>query len=316
LALELILSTLAAGAVAAAIDHRATRREHVSEAAYPPTGQLIDIDGRAVHAHVEGSGPDLVLIHGASGSTRDFTFSLVKALAPRYRVVAFDRPGLGWSDDIGPDGTSPMAQASILRAAADRLGVRRPIVLGYSYGGAVALAWALGDRASVAALVILAGATMPWTGGLGTWYALTSTALGRAAVIPLVTAFVPTVKSEAIINGIFAPDPVPEGYAGYLGAGLTLRRAVLSANARQVNALKAHVTAMARQYGELDLPVEILHGDNDPTVPHLIHALPLARILPDAAVTLLPGVGHMPHHADPGAVIAAIDRAGARAGLR
>lgn len=78
----------------------------MAETSYPPTGQLLTVEGHTVHAHVEGHGPDLILIHGASGSTRDFTFSFVERMKGRYRVIAFDRPGLGWSDDIGPDGVS------------------------------------------------------------------------------------------------------------------------------------------------------------------------------------------------------------------
>ena len=45
-----------------------------------------------------GEGPDVVLIHGAFGSLRDFTFDLSDRLSERYRVIAFDRPGLGYTD--------------------------------------------------------------------------------------------------------------------------------------------------------------------------------------------------------------------------
>jgi len=47
-----------------------------------------------------------------------------------------------------------------------------------------------------------------------------------------------------------------------------------------------------------------------------VHAIPLSAVLPDAVLTLLPGIGHMPHHADPASTVAAIDRAAARARLR
>ena len=63
--------------------------------AYPPEGQFISVDGVQVHAVVRGEGPDLVLIHGSSGSARDFTFSLLYRLAKDYRVNVMDRPGLG-----------------------------------------------------------------------------------------------------------------------------------------------------------------------------------------------------------------------------
>mgnify|MGYP000470400354 CR=1 FL=1 len=310
-----IAAALIAGS-AAFVDRRISVRSAAAEAAYPPTGQILQVRGRALHADVAGTGPDVVLIHGASGNTRDFTFDLAQRLAARYRVIVFDRPGLGWSDSAGEAGISPQGQADILREAAHQLGVQRPVIVGHSYGGAVAMAWALQDPDATAALVLLGGATMPWPGGLGGWYGLTSSRLGRATVVPLVSAFAPLSRTEEAIASIFAPDPVPPGYAGYVGAGLTLRPGSLGTNARQVNGLRPHIVEMSQAYAQLSLPVEILHGTADTIVPADVHAIPLSALLPDAALTLLPGIGHMPHHADPAAVVAAIDRAAARARLR
>jgi pimeloyl-ACP methyl ester carboxylesterase len=316
LALSLILAATALGGLALLTDRRATVKEAAAEAAFPPTGQLIDVQGIKVHAHVQGTGPDLVLIHGASGNTRDFTFSLVDRLAQDYRVIAFDRPGLGWTETLGAAGISPFLQARLLQQAAARLGVTRPIVLGHSYGGAVAMAWGLTDTPDTAALVIVSGATMPWPGGLGPFYAVTGSRIGAAAVIPAITAFASPSQAESVIAGIFAPDPAPDGYAAYVGAALTMRRASLRANAAQVSGLKPYVTRMAGEYPKLNLPVELLHGSADTIVPARIHAIPLSRLLPDVQVTLLPDVAHMPHHTHAEDVIAAIHRAATRAGLR
>lgn len=310
---ELILAGALAGAAALLIHRRALRRERQAERAFPPTGQLIGPAGQRIHAHVEGAGRDVVLIHGASGNTRDFTHGLVERLAADYRVTAFDRPGLGWSDALERDGGSPAAQARALRRAAAELGIERPILVGHSYGGAVAMAWALDDPGNVAAVVLLGGATMPWPGGLGIWYALTSSRLGRALIVPLVTAFAPRRKIDEAMRVVFEPDPVPADYGRNFAAGLTLRRKVLSENARQVNELRPHVVDMSARYGSLNLPVEIVHGTADTIVPAEIHALPLARLLPDAVLTLIEGVGHMPHHAAPDDVVAAIHRAAERA---
>lgn len=297
-------------------DRRATARETAAEAAFPPTGQIIEVEGRRIHAHVQGSGPDLVLIHGASGNTRDFTFALADRLAQDYRVIAFDRPGLGWSDSLGAEGISPMMQAALLQKAADQLGLRRPIVMGHSYGGAVAMAWGLTDTPDVAALVVVSGATMPWPGGLGAYYAITGSRIGAATVIPAITAFARPAQTEGVVAAIFAPDSPPPGYADYVGIGLTMRRATLRDNARQVTNLRPHVVRMAEAYPRLTVPVEILHGTADTVVPADIHALPLSELLPDGNLVLIDGAGHMPHHTHPDAVIAAIHRAAARAGLR
>ncbi|MCA3442436.1 MAG: alpha/beta hydrolase [Rhodobacter sp.] len=316
MAASLVIAAALIGGGAALVNHRVSARTAAAEAAFPPTGRMLRVNGRAVHADVSGTGPDVVLIHGASGNTRDFTFDLARRLAARYRVIVFDRPGLGWSDDAGQDGISPQGQARILRDAARQLGAERPVILGHSYGGAVAMAWALQDADGTAALVLLGGATMPWPGGLGGWYSLTSGRLGRAVAVPLVSAFAPLSQTLGTIAGIFAPDPVPAGYAEYVGAGLTLRPASLGTNARQVNGLRPFIVEMSQAYAQLPVPVEIVHGSADTIVPASIHAIPLSTLLPDAVLTLLPGIGHMPHHADPVAVVAAIDRAAARARLR
>lgn len=316
LALSLILAATVLGGCAVLTDRRATAREAAAEAAYPPTGQIIEVEGKRIHAHVQGSGPDLVLIHGASGNTRDFTFALADRLAQDYRVIAFDRPGLGWSDSLGAEGISPMMQAALLQKAADKLGVRRPIVLGHSYGGAVAMAWGLTDTPDVAALVVLSGATMPWPGGLGAYYAVTGNRVGAATVIPAITAFATERQAEGAVDAIFLPDAPPAGYAEYVGVGLTMRRATLRDNAFQVTNLRPHVVRMSESYARLTLPVEILHGTADTVVPADIHALPLSRLLPEGNLVLIEGAGHMPHHTHPDDVIAAVNRAARRAGLR
>jgi pimeloyl-ACP methyl ester carboxylesterase len=298
-----------------AVDRRAAAREAMADAAFPPDGRLIQVDGHTVHAYVTGAGPDLVLIHGASGNLRDFTFSLTAKLAPDYRVIAFDRPGLGWTDAI-PDGDSPMAQATLLRNAATQLGVTNPIVLGHSYGGAVAMAWALQAPDDTAALVLVSAATMPWDGGIWWLHNVMGNPLGGHTVVPLVTAFAGNKTAEDATRSIFAPDPMPDGYLAHIGAELTMRRATLRANSGQVAGLKPFIIDMSADYASLTLPVELIHGDADTIVPLSVHAARLVNILPNAVLTVLPGVGHMPHHSNEPDVIAAINRAATRAGLR
>jgi len=318
------LAGLATLAGIAFVAHRATARETAIAAAFPPLGQIITVNGRAVHVLVQGSGPDLVLIHGASGNLRDFSFALIDQLADHYRVMAFDRPGLGYSahsDDRYASAFSTRAetlseQADLLQAAAAQLGATRPIVLGQSYGGAVALAWAVHHPDAIAALVAVSAPSNPWEGGLGRLYAIIGSALGGAFVLPLITAFAPDSVVEQAIAGVFAPNPVPPGYVDYIGAQLVIRGDSGRTNARQINALLAEIIAMVPDYGNLTLPVEIVHGDLDTVVPLAIHSARLVHEIPGAVLTVLPGVGHMPHHTDPQAVIDAVDRAARRAGLR
>lgn len=319
----LIFLLLALALLIGVTQWRARAQEAAAEASHPPEGQIINVGGLAVHAKIIGSGPDLVLIHGASGNLRDFTMGFAQRLSARYRVILLDRPGMGYTARLpgkrgawNPLGESPQEQAALLQRAADQLGVENPIVMGHSFGGAVALAWGLARPDQTAALVLVSAVSKPWPGGLGWLYNVTASRLGGAFFIPAVTAFVPERVVESSIEAIFAPQTAPEGYADHIGAGLTLRRSASRANAQQVHQLRPHVVEMSAQYGRLTLPVEIIHGDADTIVPMHIHAEELIKDLPKGALTRLPGMGHMPHHADPAAVVDAIDRAAARAGLR
>jgi len=306
--------------ITAIVSFRAARHEARAEATYPPEGVLLDMGGIRVHAVVmgptDGSVPDLVLIHGASGNVRDMTFSLAPRLADRYRVFVFDRPGLGYTDRLNTTGASIFDQADLLVRAATELGARSPIVVGQSYGGAVALAWAVHHPTNISALVGLATPSMPWNTPLDPLYRVTSSRLGSALVVPLITAFVPDSRVDRALDAIFAPQDVPEGYGAYVGAGLTLRRASLRANADQRASILAEVTAMEPLYDRLTLPIELLHGTADTTVGHDIHSLPFSQRIDSAHLTTLDGIGHMPHHVAQDAVIAAIDRAADRADLR
>ncbi|MEM6579067.1 MAG: alpha/beta hydrolase [Pseudomonadota bacterium] len=300
---------------------RARQNEAAAEAAFPPEGQFVDVDGTRVHAVVRGpaEAPPLVLIHGASGNTRDWTLDIVPRLAERYRVIVFDRPGLGYTARTGGSGSSGgetiEEQAALLKRAAVALGAERPIVLGHSYGGAVALAWAVHHPENLSALVTVSAASHRWETGLSTYYKILSHPVAGPVVIPFLTAFVPATKVEREVAAVFEPDAVPDGYLGYFGAELTLRRASLRANALQRAGLLDEITRLTPRYREINVPVEILHGTADTLVWSSIHAEPLARAIPDAALTLLPGIGHMPHHAVPDQIAEAIDRAATRAGL-
>ncbi|KDB02852.1 hypothetical protein U879_14990 [Defluviimonas sp. 20V17] len=315
--LLLALGPAALGGLAGLTMRRARARESVAEEAFPPRGMLMRVKGdfgkTTVHAEIRGDGPDLILIHGASGSAREFTFGLMDRLKGRYRVIAFDRPGLGWSDDMGKTTRSPLGQVKVLQAAAARLRVHRPVILGQSYGGAVAMAWALAAPDEVAALVIVSGATHPWSGGLGGWYRLMKALPLRPLLPALVSAWATEDLTQRALSAIFAPDEMPEGYAEHIAASLSLRRATLAANAGQVNALRSNLRDMAPRYPRLPMPLEIVHGTADAIVPIGVHAEHLVRQVQGANLTRIEGAGHMPHHTHPDIVIAAIHRAFARA---
>lgn len=307
----------------------ATYRADQAEEEHPPSGTFIEVTGGQVHYVQDGTGPHVVLLHGAGGNLRDFTFDLMGRLTDHYTVTAFDRPGLGYTDEVaavetGPaatEGSGPLEQAAMLREAAAKLGITDPVVVGHSFGGIVAYGWAVAgldedSPVNASAVVSLAGVTMPWPGDLGAYYTINGSAFGGVVAIPLISALATDGLIDQAVKATFAPQAAPDGYIDHIGPRLTLRPENFRANVRQVNTLRPKVVAMSRRYPELSLPVEIVHGTADSTVPIEIHAEEVIKIVPTANLDRREGVGHMPHHAEPEVTVNAIDRAAARAGLR
>ncbi|MGF1554092.1 MAG: alpha/beta fold hydrolase [Paracoccaceae bacterium] len=284
---------------------RLTRR---FEARCPPLGGFVPVEGGRVHFLAdgprEGDTPPIVLIHGASGNLRDFALALMPLLARKRHVIAVDRPGFGHSSHaVGA--VRLTGQVRVLRTALRRLGHRRAVLVGHSYGAAVAMAWALEHADDVAALGLVSGATMDWGGGLGALYRLGGTR-GLGFLVSQLAPFTREAVIERTLASIFTPDPVPARYRAEGGVELALRPATFRLNARQVNALHAQVVAREADYPRISCPVAIVHGERDGVVPAEVHAKPLAARVPHARLTLLPEAGHMPHHAQAEAVADAI----------
>jgi pimeloyl-ACP methyl ester carboxylesterase len=247
-----------------------------------------------------------VLIHGTSVNLRDMKLALGDALSTRHRVVIVDRPGRGYSSRPA-DGWRLKRQAEILHAALGELGVERPVVVGQSLGGAVALAYALEYQDEMTGLVLLAPVSHEWPGGIA-WYNRVSQwpiagALFRRLVLPI---YAPLAANSGVAN-TFAPDAPPEGYAEATGLALLFRPADFKSNAADIARLKPQVAAMSRRYREIRIPTAILAGASDRTVSPHIHARALARDIPGATLQILPETGHALHHAQTARVAAAIE---------
>lgn len=126
--------TLAGLAVCGVCYQQATQR--LDRGALAPPGRFVVVDGAAMHLHCVGAGaPTVVLEAGAFGFSQVWAW-VSPALAEHHRVCAYDRAGLGWSDDAaGHDGVAAVDRLRALLVAAGEPG---PYALvGHSLGGAL-----------------------------------------------------------------------------------------------------------------------------------------------------------------------------------
>ena len=285
----------------------------VIETANPAAGRFIPVAGGSLHV-VEKSPPGhasdqpvIVLIHGAGANLRDQENALGERLSRTYRVVLVDRPGHGWSTPgSGPDAASPSGQAALLRGALQRLGVGPFVLVGHSWGGTMATAYALDYPQDLAGLILLAPVAYPWVGGTSWYYELGATPILGPAFAHLFALPTGLLLTASAVQLVFSPDEPPPDYVSRVSARLALRPSEFLANSREVAGLKAFVAGQAERYRHLAVPTIIIAGSADAVVPANVHARPLAAALPHARLLLLQGVGHMPHYAAPDRVLEAV----------
>jgi len=237
--------------------------------------------------------------------------ALGERLAARHRVILIDRPGLGFSARKKNEDSSPAAQAVVLRQVLDGLGVERPIIVGHSFGGTLALAFALDFPDRVAGLVLLAPATHPGVWPLSRLNAFLSSPIGWLFAYTLALPF----GAMLIWPGsrtAFLPQVIPRHYVKRSAAMLVLRPATLLNNWADVGSLEQALARQAERYGTLLVPTIVLNGDRDPLVPPQQHAMKLVAAAPGVKLTVLPGLGHMLHHAAPDRVAEAVEELASR----
>jgi pimeloyl-ACP methyl ester carboxylesterase len=230
-----------------------------------------------------GAGPALLAIMGMSGTALHWGEPFLAALAADFDVIAYDHRGVGASTALaGPITIGELAaDASALLAA---LELDSAHVLGISMGGMVAQELALAHPEQIRTLTLgctYGGgetATRPDPAPLGALYeAIASGDRARA------------LRASWEINVSAAEAADSDAYAAFLA--IAARRSVATGVIMaQAQAVLAHDTAA--RLGALRIPTLVVHGSEDRVLP-VENGRTLARLIPDAKLEILEGVGHM-----------------------
>jgi pimeloyl-ACP methyl ester carboxylesterase len=208
-----------------------------------------------------------VVLHGIGGSSNSVHQYLSPELAKRgYRVYAVDRPGHAYSDRTHPRQADPREQAKWLHDLNAALGLERPIIIGISWGGSVALAYGLLFPEDLRALALVSPYILPHQRfvdlafTVGHWGTI-SDLLYQTVAIHARDPIKPIMVRKA-----FHPDPIPAGYIGPVPTLLESPKG-LKIQAADMRRINPALRAMYPHYHELEPPVFMVLADRDKLVP-------------------------------------------------
>ena len=231
-------------------------------------------------------GVPLVCLHHLTAVLDDWDPAVLDGLAAGRQVIAFDNRGVGGSGGTTPDSVEAMAADAI--AFLEALGLGRVDLLGFSLGGMVAQVIAQ-RRPDLVRRLILAG-TAP-AGGKG--------GAGAGAILQGAVQQAAAEGKHPKHYLFFSPTPTSQAAADAF-LGRLDERTPQDRDAPVSNeSIGAQLTALAKWeqgtspagLGAVTQPTLVVNGDEDAMLP-TINSFELARLLPDAELSIYPDAGH------------------------
>jgi len=283
------------------------RGRALAELDYGRVVERLRVDGHEIAFVDEGQGePAIVLVHGLGSDLRAWARNL-DALAAEHRVVALDLPGFGRSSKPHA-APSLRGWAACVDAVCRELGVVRPVLVGHSMGGQLALHHALEYPGRARALVLVAPA------GFETFSAAESSWL-RAGVDPFATRTAGTWQVVARWLQAFHRMP-PEAWPLVRDRIAVIGGPDFDDYCRTVSggvAAMLDEPVLDRLAG-VRVPTLVVFGREDRLVPNRwlhrentsVFARTAADALPNAELVIVPNAGHMVQFERPAAWNAAV----------
>ncbi|MEV7088068.1 alpha/beta hydrolase [Streptomyces sp. NPDC093085] len=249
--------------------------------------------------------PPVVLLHGTPFSSYVWR-TVARALARDHRVLVWDMPGYGASEQSAGQDVSLDAQARVFTELLDHWGLnggpgRTPAVVAHDFGGCVALRARLLHGAAYERLALVDPVALaPWgspayrlLGAHSEVFGQLPPALHRA----LVREYVSSASHQGLAPAVL--ERLVDAWCGAAGQPAFYRQ-IQQNDQRYTDEIQG-------RYGELGLPVLICWGAEDTWIP-AAKGKELAGLIPGAELRLLAGAGHLVQEDAPEELTTAVAR--------
>lgn len=255
-----------------------------------------DYHGISIKYTDEGAGRPLIFLHGFGASSYSWRY-LTRHFSENYRVIAVDLKGFGLSDKPFDNRYSLREQALIIKSFIENKSLRDVVLVGNSFGGAVAMMTCLefsGPQSPIRKMVLIDSPASRQD--MPNIFALLRTPpfnwLAISLMPPRVAAWATLEKDY--FNSSKISDEAVLVYASYLK--LPGARSALLRTAEQL--VPPNLNHILERYREVTMPVLILWGEEDRTIPLSTGRL-LASEIRNSRLMVIPNCGHLPQEECP-----------------
>ena len=183
---------------------------------FPPIGVFKTINGAKLHFIDTGQAENddnhpVIFIHGAGGNLNDPIPMYQNQLKGKIRAIFLDRPGQGYSESFD-NSNDVSVQTSSIAKLMDELNIPKAIIVGHSFGGALATSFGVLYPKKTAGLVLLAPVTHPWDTGIDWHYHLGNVPILGWVFSNTIAPIAGNFIYPGAIKRLFLPNGLPSDY--------------------------------------------------------------------------------------------------------
>lgn len=266
--------------------------------------RFVEAGGLRWHIQEAGSGLPLLLIHGTGAASHSWG-GLLPLLAEHFQVLALDLPGHGFTAAPEPKQLSLPGMAAAVSALTQSLGFAPEVAVGHSAGAAILARMCLDGSIQPRVLISLSGALLPLRGFAGKWFSPAAKLFARSSLVPRFFARGARKDPRSVKR-------MADGTGSRLTPeGIALYRLLISYPGHLAAALNMmanwDLEPLARELPQLRSDFVLVGFGEDRMVPPT-DAERAQRLLPEARLQLLPGLGHLGHEENPRLILELILR--------
>jgi magnesium chelatase accessory protein len=273
------------------------------------SSQFVHAGGVRWHVQRFGQGPAALLVHGTGASSHSWC-RFAELLAQRFSLVIPDLPDHGFSEAPANYRLSLPAMSDGLQKLLKALDVSPVLAVGHSAGAAVLASSCLKGGLRPRLLISVNGAWLPFRGIAGQIFPSIAKLLSLNPFASRLFAW--SIDRSTVLR------LVGETGSKIDGRGLELYERLLQRPGHVAGALGMmanwDLEPLVRQLAQLELPVILLAGSKDRSIPPQ-ESRRVAAMLPNARVEILEGLGHLAHEERPNEIAALVLRLAAGSGI-